>query len=114
MVVYQLINNIMTSHESQNIEYKSSWHEDYLKWICGLANACFSGGYIDVWGRGTLKIINACKDAGRPEPEIVEKNGGVSMALFVHSPGSHVEKTSEKIIKAILLNPQITIAELAI
>lgn len=38
-----------------------------------LANACFLGGYIDAWGRGTLKIINACKDAGMPEPEIVEK-----------------------------------------
>jgi len=22
----------------QNIEYKSSWHGDYLKWICGFAN----------------------------------------------------------------------------
>ena len=25
--------------ESQNIEYKSSWHEDYQKWGCGCANA---------------------------------------------------------------------------
>ena len=24
--------------EQQNIEYKSSWHDDYLKWICGFAN----------------------------------------------------------------------------
>ena len=23
--------------EQQNIEYKSSWHDDYLKWICGFA-----------------------------------------------------------------------------
>jgi ATP-dependent DNA helicase RecG len=30
--------------ESQNIEYKSSWHNDYLDWICGLANA--QGGKI--------------------------------------------------------------------
>ena len=21
--------------ECQNIEYKSNWHDDYLKWICG-------------------------------------------------------------------------------
>ncbi len=21
--------------ESQNIEYKESWHDEYLKWICG-------------------------------------------------------------------------------
>jgi ATP-dependent DNA helicase RecG len=25
--------------EHQNIEYKSSWHDEYLKWICGFANA---------------------------------------------------------------------------
>lgn len=29
--------------EQQNIEYKSSWHDDYMKWICGFANAhCFA------------------------------------------------------------------------
>lgn len=25
--------------ESQNTEWKQSWHDDYLKWICGFANA---------------------------------------------------------------------------
>lgn len=25
--------------ENQNIEYKLSWHDEYLKWICGFANA---------------------------------------------------------------------------
>lgn len=27
------------ARESQNIEYKSSWHDKYLEWICGFANA---------------------------------------------------------------------------
>ena len=30
--------------EQQNIEYKQSWYNDYLKWICGFANA--SGGKV--------------------------------------------------------------------
>jgi predicted HTH transcriptional regulator len=30
--------------EQQNTEYKSSWHDDYLKWVCGFANA--QGGRI--------------------------------------------------------------------
>ena len=30
--------------EQQNIEYKQSWHDDYLKWVCGFANA--QGGVI--------------------------------------------------------------------
>ena len=25
--------------EQQNIEYKQSWHDEYLKWVCGFANA---------------------------------------------------------------------------
>ena len=25
--------------ETQNIEYKSVWRDEYLKWICGFANA---------------------------------------------------------------------------
>lgn len=30
--------------ESQNIEYKEIWKDEYLKWICGFANA--NGGRI--------------------------------------------------------------------
>ena len=26
-------------NESQNIEFKESWRDEYLKWICGFANA---------------------------------------------------------------------------
>ena len=32
------------SRESQNTEFKSSWQDDYLKWVCGFANAI--GGVI--------------------------------------------------------------------
>ena len=30
--------------EQQNIEWKQSWYDDYLKWVCGFANAI--GGVI--------------------------------------------------------------------
>jgi ATP-dependent DNA helicase RecG len=39
-------------------------------------------GYIDAWGRGTLKIISACKEAELPEPEISKKEGGVQVTIF--------------------------------
>ena len=26
-------------HENQAVEWKTAWHDDYLKWICGFANA---------------------------------------------------------------------------
>ena len=34
----------MKKSESQNVEYKRSWHDEYLKWVCGFANA--KGGTI--------------------------------------------------------------------
>ena len=48
-----------------------------------IANACFLAGYIDAWGRGTLKIINACQEYNLPEPTICEKNGGVEIVISV-------------------------------
>ena len=33
-----------------------------------IANALFRSGYIESWGRGTIKIIRACKQARLPEP----------------------------------------------
>mgnify|MGYP001776026544 CR=1 FL=1 len=32
--------------ESQNIEFKESWRDEYQKWICGFANA--QGGVLYV------------------------------------------------------------------
>ena len=47
-----------------------------------IADVCFKGGYIDAWGRGTLKIINSCKDAELPEPEMKEIDGGFLVTVF--------------------------------
>jgi len=40
--------------EKQNIEWKESWHDEYLKWICGFANA--SGGILYVGIDDTGKV----------------------------------------------------------
>ena len=47
-----------------------------------IADVCFKGGYIDAWGRGTLKIINSCKEAELPEPEMKEYDGGFLVTIF--------------------------------
>lgn len=47
-----------------------------------IADVCFRGGYIDAWGRGTIKIIDTCKQADLPEPEMKELDGGFSIMLF--------------------------------
>ncbi len=47
-----------------------------------IADVCFKGGYIDAWGSGTLKIISTSKEAGLPDPEIIEQDGGILVTLF--------------------------------
>jgi len=46
--------------ESQNIEWKQSWHDDYLKWICGFANA--QGGRILI-GKDDSGKVTGLKNA---------------------------------------------------
>ena len=38
----------MKRDENQNVEYKESWHEKYLEWICGYANAKGGTLYIGI------------------------------------------------------------------
>jgi len=47
-----------------------------------IADVCFKGGLIDAWGRGTIKIIETCKQAELPEPELIERDGGFLVTLF--------------------------------
>ena len=41
--------------ESQNIEWKESWRDEYLKWICGFANA--GGGCIYIGVNDEERVI---------------------------------------------------------
>jgi ATP-dependent DNA helicase RecG len=44
-----------------------------------IANALFRSGYIESWGRGTLKIIRECKQAGIPEPVFSYDSSDISV-----------------------------------
>lgn len=50
-----------------------------------IADVCFKGGYIDSWGRGTIKILETCKEANLPEPELQERDGGFLVTLYKNS-----------------------------
>lgn len=56
--------------EKQNIEYKSSWHDDYLQWICGFANA--QGGRICI-GKNDAGTVVGLKDSKKLMEEIPNK-----------------------------------------
>ena len=46
-----------------------------------IADVCFKAGFIDSWGRGTIKIFEACKEASLPEPKIASLDGGILVTL---------------------------------
>ena len=45
--------------ESQNIEWKESWRDEYLKWICGFANA--KGGKLIIGQNDKGEVIGIDK-----------------------------------------------------
>ena len=56
--------------ESQNIEYKQTWRDEYLKWICGFANA--NGGTIFIGKDDSGKAVGIA-DAKKLLEEIPNK-----------------------------------------
>lgn len=62
-----------------------------------IADACFKAGYIDAWGRGTIRILEACKEFKLPEPEMTEYQGGFKVTLYK-------DRYSEEQLKKLGLN----------
>jgi len=62
-----------------------------------LADIFFIGGFIEAWGRGTLKIINECLNFGLPEPEIELMTGGICVTI-------HKNQLNEKYLNSLNLN----------
>lgn len=48
--------------ESQNIEYKTIWKDEYLKWICGFANAQGGTIFIGKDDNGNVVGVNNAKN----------------------------------------------------
>jgi ATP-dependent DNA helicase RecG len=56
--------------ESQHTEWKASWHDDHLRWVCGFANA---GGGVLVVGRNNKGRVTGIPDATRLLEELPNK-----------------------------------------
>jgi len=63
--------------EQQNIEYKSSWHDDYLKWICGFANAQGGRIYIGKDDSGNAIYLEDYKRLMDEIPNKIKNNLGI-------------------------------------
>jgi predicted HTH transcriptional regulator len=76
--------------EQQNIEYKSSWHDDYLKWLCGFANAQGGKIYIGKDDDGNTVDIDVSKRTATNDlSELVEQYKMFN--LFGASVGTYYE-----------------------
>ena len=85
-----------------------------------IADVFYMSGYIDIWGRGTLKIFNSCKEAELPEPEIIGFSGGVSTTLFAipkEMSEEMAEEVAEEVAEEIMVLmkkvPNITIVQIS-
>ena len=56
--------------ESQNVEWKRSWKDKYLEWVCGFSNA--QGGTIYI-GKDDDGAVHALADSKRLLAEIPQK-----------------------------------------
>ena len=56
--------------ESQNVEFKELWRDEYLKWICGFANA--QGGHIYIGVNDDRQVVGA-EDAHRLLEDVPNK-----------------------------------------
>ncbi|MCL2073122.1 MAG: ATP-binding protein [Marinilabiliaceae bacterium] len=67
--------------ETQNIEYKQSWHDDYLKWICGFANAQGGRIYIGKDDSGNVVGVKDYKLLMDELPNKIRNNMGITTEL---------------------------------
>ena len=67
--------------ESQNIEYKQNWHEDYLDWICGFANAQGGKIYIGKDDAGNAVGIENYKDLMEKIPNKIKNLMGITAEI---------------------------------
>ncbi len=47
-----------------------------------LAETFYYAGFIEAWGRGTLKIMEKCAEQGLPEPDFMEENGVMTVIFY--------------------------------
>lgn len=62
-----------------------------------IARTFFRAGFIESWGRGTIKIMEECETAGLLDPKIEELTGGVAITLYK-------DKASDEYLSKLDLN----------
>lgn len=67
----------INTDESQNVEFKESWRDEYLKWICGFANAQGGKLYIGINDKHEIVGINNSKKLMEDIPNKIGNQLGI-------------------------------------
>ena len=78
----------MINKDSQNIEFKESWRDEYLKWICGFANANGGTLYIGVADDGEICGLQDTKRLMEDIPNKVRDLLGILVDVNIKTEGS--------------------------
>lgn len=73
--------------ESQNVEYKESWRDEYLKWICGFANAQGGTIYVGIDDAGKVVGVKNIKKLMEDIPNKIQAGLGIVADVNKHSKG---------------------------
>lgn len=89
--------------ESQNIEYKQSWRDEYLKWICGFANAHGGTIFIGKYDNGKVVGVADAKQLLEEIPNKVRDVLGIVAEVNLHQTkaGDYLEIVVEAYPNAV-------------
>ena len=77
----------MFQEESQDIEYKESWKDEYLKWICGFANAHGGRIFIGINDEKEVVGIKNSKQLMEDIPNKIVTTLGIVSDVNLHHQG---------------------------
>lgn len=89
--------------ENQNIEFKQSWRDEYLQYICGFANAQGGTLYIGIDDKGEVCGIKNAHTLLENLPNQINQTMGLLAQVDLHTEGDkeyisiHVEPTDQAI-----------------
>ena len=80
-------------NESQNVEYKTIWKDEYLKWICGFANAQGGSIFIGKDDDGNVVGLNNTKRLLEELPNKITTILGIVVDVNLHETdqGDYIE-----------------------
>lgn len=88
--------------ENQNIEFKQSWRDEYLEWVCGFANANGGRIYIGIDDKGNVTGIAGAKKQMEDIPNKALSHLGILVEVNLKSK---LKKDYLEIVVEALPNP---------